>query len=110
MYGIHNWRVEGWQEGRSEYKIPDPVSDEALANNRIDHPTWLMLFPPEMVEGYGREWLLDLPAEHMEELDDGAIMVVATRAFPECETDMETVKLIDDAVTPLEESFQTRDL
>ncbi len=107
VFGINNWTIDGIEEGKQEYNIPAPVSDESLANNQIEHPTWLMLFPPEMVEAYGREWLLDLPAEHIEELDDGAIMVVATRDFPGCESNMEIVELIDDAVTPLEGSFQT---
>lgn len=37
-----------------------------------------MLFGPEMVEEYGREWLLDAPAWKRTELDDGGIMLVAS--------------------------------
>lgn len=108
VYGIHKWQIRSTGEGLPKYHVQSVVSDEGLANNRIDHPTWLMVFPPEMVEAYGREWLLNLPAEQIEELDDGAIMVVATRAFPECESDMDILTMIDDAVKPLEEAFETR--
>jgi len=59
-------------------EMPDPIDEDRLANGRIEHPTWLMIFPPEMVEEYGREWLLDLPAERIDELDDGAILICAT--------------------------------
>lgn len=109
VVGTHYWRIEQIEYGAPEYDIPPVVSDDGLANNQIDHPTWLMIFPPEMVAEYGREWLLDLPAEYIEELDDGAIMTVATRAFPECDSDMEILSMIDDAVQPIEEAFQSRE-
>lgn len=58
---------------------PDiPVSRESLAENRIEWVSWLMLFSPEMVEEYGREWLLSAPAWERRELDDGAILLVTT--------------------------------
>ena len=110
VYGINNWRIDAWQEGRPKYKISPPINDERLANNRIEHPTWLMLFPPEMVEEYGREWLLDLPVETSTELDDGTILLIATESLPGCETDMEVVELIDDTMTPIEEAFEQREL
>ena len=110
VYGVNNWRIEGWEEGQTEYKTPPVISDGGIENNRIEHPTWLMLFPPEMVAEYGREWLLDLPAETIEELDDGAIMIVATGPLPECENEREIVELIDDAMTPIEEAFAQREL
>ncbi|MFC7073102.1 hypothetical protein ACFQJ7_12435 [Halovenus rubra] len=59
-------------------ETPYPIDEERLANGRIDNPTWLMIFPSNMVAEYGREWLLDLPAERIEELDDGAILICAT--------------------------------
>ncbi len=59
-------------------EMPEPIDEDRLANGRIEHPTWLMIFPPEMVEEYGREWVLNLPAERIDELDDGAILICAT--------------------------------
>ncbi|ELZ26992.1 hypothetical protein C475_08656 [Halosimplex carlsbadense 2-9-1] len=58
---------------------PDkPVTDESLAENRINEVSWLTLFGPELVVEYGREWLLSAPAWKREELDDGAILLVAS--------------------------------
>jgi len=37
-----------------------------------------MLFSPELVEEYGRAWLLSAPAWERRELDDGAILLVTT--------------------------------
>lgn len=59
-------------------EVPLPVTAESLAENRIGYATWLMLFPPAMVETYGRETLLEAPAWHVEELDDGGILLVST--------------------------------
>ena len=55
-----------------------PVSQESLADNRIEAVSWLMVFSPELVEEYGHEWLLSAPAWERRELDDGAIMLVAS--------------------------------
>jgi len=101
--GMHIWTMEGIGIER-----PSPVTDQGLANNRIDLPTWLMIFPPEMVEEYGREWLLDLPAERIEELDDGGIMVVATQDFVDTETVTEFTNRVYDAVEPLKTAFRDR--
>lgn len=54
-----------------------PVTEADLEANRIRGPSWLMLFPPAMVETYGREFLLDAPVWRAEELDDGAVLLVA---------------------------------
>lgn len=37
-----------------------------------------MLFSPPMVAEYGREWLLEAPVWKNRELDDGAVMLVAS--------------------------------
>ena len=55
-----------------------PVTGASLSENRIETVSWLMLFSPPMVESYGREWLLDAPAWKTRELDDGAVMLVAS--------------------------------
>ncbi|ELZ26986.1 hypothetical protein C475_08626 [Halosimplex carlsbadense 2-9-1] len=58
---------------------PDkPVTDESLGENRINEVSWLMLFGSELVAEYGREWLLRAPAWKRQELDDGAILLVAS--------------------------------
>lgn len=110
IFGMHDSRIERIGANHLDQGIPSPVSDAGLANNRIDHPTWLMLFPPEMVEEYGREWLLDLPVETVTELDDGAIMTVATERIPECESDVGVAEEILDAMEPIEKAFRERDL
>jgi hypothetical protein len=55
-----------------------PVSQESLADNRIEEVSWLMLFSHELVEEYGHKWLLSAPAWERRELGDGAIMLVAS--------------------------------
>lgn len=60
--------------------LPLPVTAESLAANEIEYATWLMVFPPAMVETYGRDQLLSAPAWHTEELDDGAVLIVSTAA------------------------------
>lgn len=37
-----------------------------------------MRFGPELVDEYGREWLLSAPAWKREEFEDGGIMLVAS--------------------------------
>lgn len=53
-----------------------PFTAESLANDRLTQMCWLTIFPPALVDTYGRETLLSAPAWHVEELDDGAIMIV----------------------------------
>ncbi len=55
-----------------------PVTEESLANTHVETASWLMLFPPEMVAAYGREFLLSAPAWRVEEVDDGAVLLVAS--------------------------------
>ena len=55
-----------------------PVSQESLADNRIEAVSWLMVFSPELVEEYGRKWLLSAPTWERRELDDEAIMLVTS--------------------------------
>lgn len=54
-----------------------PAEATALAADRISDVSWLMLFPPDLVESYGREFLLNAPAWRTDELDDGSILVVS---------------------------------
>lgn len=54
-----------------------PVSDESLAENRIEYIPWLVILPPAIVDTYGRETVLSAPAWQVEELTDGAILLVA---------------------------------
>lgn len=54
-----------------------PVDAESLADDRINYVVWLDVFPPALVERYGRETLLSAPAWRTEEWDDGSVLVVA---------------------------------
>ena len=110
VFGIHNWRIEIVGKEFLDYGLPSPVTDDGLATDRIDYPTWLMVFPPAMVETYGREWLMDLPADRVEKLDDGAIMTVATKDIPDCESDVEISKMINEAMEPIETAFDEREV
>ena len=71
-YGIRHTRLN------VPNAINSPTTREAIADNQIVAPTWLMLFTPEMVEEYGRDWLLDLPADRFEDLSDGGLMIICT--------------------------------
>jgi hypothetical protein len=53
-----------------------PFTAKSLANDEFTHMCWLMIFTPNFVRTYGRETLLSAPAWHVEELDDGAVMIV----------------------------------
>ena len=53
-----------------------PFTAESIAHGEYHHLSWLTIFTPPMVERYGRETLLSAPAWKVEELDDGAILVV----------------------------------
>lgn len=61
------------------YDDPAPADAASLAENRINHAVWLNIFPPRLVETYGREHLLEAPAWRTVELKDGAILVVAQK-------------------------------
>lgn len=108
VFGMHSERIETIGLPESLNGISSPISDESLAQNRIVAPTWLMLFPPAMVEEYGREWLLDLPAERIDELDDGAIMIVATTDIFDAEDDLEIANAVGKGLRPLEDAFAER--
>lgn len=89
--------------------VGEPVTAEDLADNRLTTPTTIMLFPPAMVDEYGRDWLLNLPAAHTEALDDGGVLVVGID-FPDCETRKEMSDRLYEAYERLEEAFDHRDL
>lgn len=72
VYGLSYGHSEVIRRGAREL----PITEADLAENRICGPSWLMLFPPALVETYGREVLLNAPVWHAEELDDGAILLV----------------------------------
>ena len=55
-----------------------PLSDDIPVERYDLEVSWLMLFPPEMVKSYGKEFLLDAPVWRTEELNDGAILIVAS--------------------------------
>jgi len=108
VFGSHELRIE--RIGiPGDGALPSPISDEGLDRNQIDHPTSVMLFPPVMVEQYGKEWLLDLPADRAEELKHGSVFVVATEDITDFEQDTELHQHINDAMKPIEEAFANRD-
>jgi hypothetical protein len=107
-FGLHSRRAARIGQDHLPEFIPSPISDEGLAENRVDHPTWLMLFPPAMVDTYGHEWLLNLPADRVDELDDGSIVVVVTEAFLDCDSDVEIAQTMDEAMAPVEDAFASR--
>jgi len=51
-----------------------------------------------MVGGYGREELLSLPAQRIDELEDGGILILATDRFDDGTAVREAVEAIDDAL------------
>jgi hypothetical protein len=53
-----------------------PATAESLAHDEYEHLSWVTVFPPAMVDTYGRETLLSAPAWKTMELDDGAILLV----------------------------------
>lgn len=70
-YGLQYHMGEGvWQIGTP------PVDGESLADDRVNYAVWLNVFPPRLVETYGRETLLSAPVWRAEEFEDGAILLV----------------------------------
>lgn len=67
-----------------------------------------MIFPPAMVETYGRDWLLNLPADRTESLNDGGILVVATEDIAEYDRRFELVTHISESLEPLKDAFEAR--
>jgi len=82
--------------------LKQPTSNDALSENRIIAPTWVMLFTPPMVEEYGREWLLDLPADRMDKLFDGGLLIVSTERLV---SDPEDGSGYDDDMAQMDEAF-----
>ena len=74
-YGLD---VEHQHKLASDREPGIPVSQESLADNRIEAVSWLMMFSAELAEEYGHEWLLSAPAWERRELDDGGIMLVTS--------------------------------
>ncbi len=91
-FGMLSYRLEA-----IDVEVPPPISDKKLAENRINHPTWLMLFPPEMVEAYGREWLKSLPAARIDSLDDGGLLVITTMEVTDADAVYEAMQNIEQA-------------
>lgn len=85
-----------------------PIDADTFAEGRITRPEWLMIFPPAMVETYGRDWLLNLPADRTESLNDGGILVVATEDIAEYDRRFELVTHISESLEPLEDAFEAR--
>lgn len=88
VYGLTPGHADIIRRGDREH----PVTEDDLEANRIRGPTWLMLFPPAIVETYGREFLLDAPVWRAEGLDDGAVLLVVVENPMELGTpDLEAV-------------------
>ncbi|GAB3021558.1 hypothetical protein [Natronobiforma cellulositropha] len=67
-----------------------PCTARSLADWRLTHLCWLTIFTPNLVDTYGRETLLSAPAWHVEELEDGAILLVC-HDDPTWETSLQPV-------------------
>lgn len=102
--GLHSYQIESL----GQY-TPFPISEDAFAANCIERPMWVMVFPPPMVAEYSRDWLLSLPVERVDELDDGAIVTIATTDFFDADSstdpDAEVANRIERAIGPLEDAF-----
>lgn len=72
VYGLDPYHGEALGED-----VDLPASKDSIKDGTIDDVTWLMLFPPSFAEAIGRERLEEAPAWRVEELDDGAVLLVA---------------------------------
>lgn len=70
-FGLNNQ----WLSEYGSDTVPT-VTVDGIQKYNIKQPAWIMLFSPEMVDHYGRDWLESLPADHTETLDDGGILIV----------------------------------
>lgn len=70
-------KTPGMSTQRSKGRLRLPVTATELAADEIEYAVWLMVFPPRMVESYGRTILTSAPAHHVEEFDDGGVLLVA---------------------------------
>lgn len=77
---------------------PEPVatSREGILEGDLEQLYWLQVFPPRMVERVRRDALLSAPAWRVEELSDGAVLLVAyaNPHFP----DFDRKEALEDAV------------
>jgi hypothetical protein len=110
VFGMHNWRTDRVDNPATPAPLPSPISGETIAENSIQHPSWLMLFTPGMVDVYGREWLLDLPAERIDEFDDGSVLIVAVTDFSNCGSDTEISEYLNEQMNPIEDAFERHDV
>ncbi|GAB3022465.1 hypothetical protein [Natronobiforma cellulositropha] len=83
-----------------------PITAASLANAELTHLCWLTVFTPPLVETYGRETLLSAPAWHVEELEDGAIILVC-HDDPTWETSLQPVA--DHIGLPAPEEIRTEE-
>lgn len=72
VYGLDPYHVEALADTRAP-----PVSTDGLEAARLDDVSWLLLFPPAFAHAVGRERLDAAPAWRVEELDTGAVLLVA---------------------------------
>lgn len=72
VYGLDPFHAEGVGE-----LLELPATETSLHDHRINDVSWLMLFPPAFVEEYGEATLRGAPVWKTEELEDGAIFLVA---------------------------------
>jgi hypothetical protein len=68
-----------------------PITAESVANGQLTYLPWLTIFPPKMVEEYGRETILSAPAWHVEALDDGSILLVCHNSVDDWDQDCRSV-------------------
>ncbi|WP_336358963.1 hypothetical protein [Haloarcula sp. CGMCC 1.6347] len=68
-----------------------PITAESVANSRFTYLPWLTILPPAMVEEYGRETVLSTPAWHVDELDDGSVLLVCHNDIVDWDKDCRTV-------------------
>ncbi|MFB6200759.1 MAG: hypothetical protein ABEI98_01995 [Halorhabdus sp.] len=103
VYGMHVGQME--MVGRD---VDPPVTESSLAGDRINYPSWLMAFSPAMVQEYGQEFLTRLPADHVEELGDGGVLVVGRDDFTSCEFPRDVEQATLESRETLAEAFGDR--
>jgi hypothetical protein len=80
VYGLPRVNCRSMAEG----DYPLPATAATLSEDRINYVPWLMIFPPGLVDTYGKEFLLDSPAWQVEELPDGSVLLVAFEDLVDC--------------------------
>lgn len=67
--------------GRFEWETE--ITRDGLTSGTVEQVFWLQILPPETIEALGRDHVLSAPAARVEELDDGAVLLVAyERPYP----------------------------